>query len=131
MELNQLLSTPPILVCPKENSPFTLYLAISEKAISLVLVQDNDGDKRPIYFFSKVFKGVEICYQKIERLALAIVIIARKLIKYFQGHPIIVKTNYPIKRIFQKPDMAGGMVAWVVEQLEYDIMYAPRNNIKL
>lgn len=56
-ELKKLLSTPPILVCTKDNSPLILYLAASEKAISSILVQDSEGDGRPFYFFSKVLKG--------------------------------------------------------------------------
>lgn len=66
MELQQFLSTPSILVCPKENSPFTLYLVVYEKVARSVLVQDNDWDEWPIYFVSKVLKWVEVRYQKIE-----------------------------------------------------------------
>lgn len=94
------------------------------------MVQDNDEDERPVYFVNKVIKVVEIHYLKIERLALEVVIIVRKLRQYSQGHPIIVKTNYPIKRILKKPDLGGRMIAWRVDLSEYDIMYAPRNNIK-
>lgn len=95
-----------------------------------MLVQDNYGDERAIYFVSKVLKGAKICYQKIERLALAVVITARKLRHYFQGHPIILKMNYPIKGILKKSCLAGRMVAWEVELSEYNITYAPRNIIK-
>lgn len=30
----------------------------------------------------------------------------------------------------KKSDLAGIMVAWEIELFEYDIIYAPRNNIK-
>lgn len=83
VELKQFLFTPPILARSKKTSPLILYLAVSEKEISLVLVQDNDGDERQIYFVSKVLKGAEARYQKIERLALAVVVTARKLRQYF------------------------------------------------
>jgi len=68
--------------------------------------------------------------QKIERLALAVVTTARKLCPYFQSHKIIIYTNYPIKQVLGKPDLAGRMVAWSVELSEYDIQFARRNNIK-
>lgn len=83
MELNQFLSSPLILVRPKENSTLVLYLAVSEKVISSVLVQNDDGEERPVYFVSKVFKRVEIRYQKIERLTLTVVVTSRKLKQYF------------------------------------------------
>jgi len=59
-----------------------------------------------VYFVSKVFKGAELRYQEIERLALAIITTARKLGPYFQSHKIIVKMNYPIKQVLSKPDLA-------------------------
>lgn len=55
---------------------------------------------------------------------------AKKLRKYFQDHPIIVKANYPIKQILKKPDLEDRMVAWVIELSKYDITYLPRNSIK-
>lgn len=48
-----------------------------------------DGEKL-VYFLSKVFKGVELQYQKIEKNTLALVVTARKLRPYFQGHKIAV-----------------------------------------
>lgn len=82
-ESKKFLSSQPILVRPKVKPPFILYLAVSEKAISSVLVHDSEGDERAIYFVSKVLKGEEMCYQKIERPTLAEVYIARKLGHYF------------------------------------------------
>lgn len=84
----------------------------------------KEGEK-PIYFVSKVLKGEKLCYQKIERLALAVVIATRKLRYYFQGHLIIVKTTYPIKQVLNKPDFVGKMVAWAVEFSKYDIKFVP------
>lgn len=62
MELKQFLYASPILVRLKENLPLILYLVVSEKAISSVLAQDNEGEERPVYFVGKVLKGEEIRY---------------------------------------------------------------------
>ncbi|MCI26253.1 hypothetical protein A2U01_0047448, partial [Trifolium medium] len=43
---------------------------------------------------------------------------------------IVVKTDYPIKNVLRKPDLAGRMVAWSVELFEFDITYVPRGAIK-
>lgn len=43
---------------------------------------------------------------------------------------MIVKTNYPIKQVLKKPDLAGRMVACAVELSEYDIKFLPRSSIK-
>ena len=83
-----------------------------------------------MYFVSKVLKGAELRYQKIERLALAVIVTARKLRHYFQGHPITIRAKYPIKQILKKPDLAGRMVKWAVELFEYDINFEPRISLK-
>lgn len=56
------LSAPLVFVRLKEKSPLTLYMAVSNRSLSFVLVQDNDEGERPIYFVSKVYKGVELSY---------------------------------------------------------------------
>jgi hypothetical protein len=93
-------------------------------------VQETKGEEKPIYFVSRTFKGAEAKYQKIEKLSLAVVITARKLRQYFQSHKIVVKTDYPIKIVLRKPDLAGRMVAWAVELSEFDITFSPRGAIK-
>ncbi|GAU44771.1 hypothetical protein TSUD_138830 [Trifolium subterraneum] len=100
------------------------------KALSSALVQEVEGEENPVYFMSRTLRGVETRYQEIERLCLAVVITARKLRQYFQSHQVIVKTNYPIKNVLRKPDLAGRMVAWSVELSEFDITYIPRGPIK-
>jgi len=39
-------------------------------------------------------------------------------------------TDLPIRKVLQKPDIAGRMIRWVVELSEFDIRYEPRGSIK-
>ncbi|XP_068491975.1 uncharacterized protein [Phaseolus vulgaris] len=39
-------------------------------------------------------------------------------------------TDLPIRKVLQKPDVAGKMVRWAVELSEFDIQYEPRGPIK-
>lgn len=48
----------------------------------------------------------------------------------FLGHPIIINTNYPIKQVLKKPDLAGKVVAWSIELFEYDITFVLRSSVK-
>lgn len=77
-----------------------------------------------------MLKWEELRYQKIERLILTVVITTWKLRYYFQGYHIIVGTNYPIKEVLKKPNLAGRLVAWAIELSEYDIKFMPRSCIK-
>lgn len=49
---------------------------------------------------------------------------------YLQGYKVFVKTNYPIKQVLKKANLAGRMVSWAVELLVHDIQYVPRGSIK-
>nr|KYP75627.1 Retrovirus-related Pol polyprotein from transposon 297 [Cajanus cajan] len=73
------LTTPPILQRPNHNTDLLLYLAISENAISAVIVQEHQKVQKPIYFISRVLQDTERRYQMIEKLALALVTAARRL----------------------------------------------------
>jgi len=129
-KVKEFLSSPHILHRPSSRAALSLYLSVSDNAMSYVLTEDSEERERPIYFVSKVFKGAKLRYQKIKRLAVAIITTARKLRPYFQSNKIIVKTNYPVKQVLSKPDLAGRMVSWSVELSEYDLQYVPRSNIK-
>ncbi|GAU39516.1 hypothetical protein TSUD_68800 [Trifolium subterraneum] len=84
-QLKVFLASPPILTRPQLGCPLYLYLAVSENSMSSALVQDVKGEERPVYFVSRIFKGAEIRYQKIEKLSLAVVTTARRLRHYFQN----------------------------------------------
>ncbi|KAL0406547.1 UNVERIFIED_CONTAM: Retrovirus-related Pol polyprotein from transposon gypsy [Sesamum latifolium] len=74
--------------------------------------------------------GAEKRYTQIEKLALALVVLARKLRPYFQSHKVIVLTNYPLRHVMTRPDASGRLVKWAVELGEYDIEYQSRTAIK-
>ena len=82
MKLKEYLASPPVLCKPQMGTPLRLYFAITEKAISAVLVQDQDQVQKPIYFVSKVLQGPEVRYQALEKAALAVVFSARRLRHY-------------------------------------------------
>ena len=56
-----------------------LYLSVSEQAVSGVLVRDEETAQTLIYYIDKALQDAETKYPKIEKLALALVVAARKL----------------------------------------------------
>lgn len=50
-----------------------VYLVVSAKAISDVLIKEIFEEHGPIYFISKALQGLETRYQKIKKLALTII----------------------------------------------------------
>jgi len=107
-----------------------LYFAVTELAISSVLVQEQDLVQKPIYFVSKVLQGSEVRYQALEKATLTVVFSARRLRHYFQSFTVVVMTDLPIQKVMQKPNVARRMVRWAVELSEFDVQYEPRGPIK-
>ncbi|KAL0361575.1 UNVERIFIED_CONTAM: hypothetical protein Sradi_3842000 [Sesamum radiatum] len=97
----------PLLVKPLLGDTLHLYISLTSKAISSVLVRDEEGTQTSIYYISKVLNGAKSCYPPIEKMALILVITARKLRPYFLSHPVGVKTNTSLKQVLGKPEASG------------------------
>ncbi|XP_075106773.1 uncharacterized protein LOC142179796 [Nicotiana tabacum] len=96
------ISNPPLLAKPKDGERLFVYLAVSEMAVSAVLIGEDK----------------------------ALVMASRKLRPYFQCHPISVITAYPLRIILHKQELSSRLAKWAIELSEYDIMYQSRTAIK-
>ena len=107
-----------------------LYLVVSDKALSAVLVKQEDKVQKPIYYVSKVLYGAELNYSTIEKFTLAMIIASRKLRPYFRAHAIEVLTNQPLKNVIHSPRASGRLIKWAIKLGEFDIKYKPRLAVK-
>ncbi|GKC71998.1 reverse transcriptase domain-containing protein [Tanacetum coccineum] len=57
-------------------------------------------------------------------------ILRKKLIRYFQAHPIQVLNDKLIKQILAKPEKSGRIAKWAIELGEHEIEFKGRNSIK-
>ena len=87
-----------------------LYLAVSEVAVSAVLVREENKKQKPVFYTSKMLLDAEMRYNDLEKMVLALVTAKKKLRHYFESHQIIVVTNYPIRQIPSKPDLSGRLM---------------------
>ncbi|XP_061371469.1 uncharacterized protein LOC133314049 [Gastrolobium bilobum] len=88
-EIKRQLASLPVLTKPGEKETLIMYLSVGDVAISSVLVRENEEGQQPIYFVSQLLQGEELRYQKLEKVAFALLISARRLRAYFQGHKIM------------------------------------------
>ena len=72
-----------MLAKPRMGENLMLYLSVSEQAVSGVLVREEAMTQTHIYYVSKALQHTKIRYSVIEKLALALVVAARKLRPYF------------------------------------------------
>ncbi|KAK3009678.1 hypothetical protein RJ639_013667 [Escallonia herrerae] len=129
-ELKTYLSSPHLLSKPLSREDLFLYLSVNEVAVSAVLVREEDGVQKPIYYVSKVLQDVETRYPKIDMIALALIISARCLRPNFQSHTIVVLTDQPLRKVLLSPEASGRFVNWLVKLGKFNIQYKPRTAIK-
>ncbi|XP_024025995.1 uncharacterized protein LOC112092918 [Morus notabilis] len=129
-QLKEHIGKPPMLSKPVTGEVLSLYLAVSEHAISSVLTREEKKVQLPVYYTSKRLLDAETRYPQMEKLALALVVTERKLRHYFQAHSVQVLTNHPLRQVLQKPDASGRLLKWSIELSQFDIDYKPRTAIK-
>jgi hypothetical protein len=78
-KLKEYLTNPPLLRRPTEGEILYLYVAVSPSTVSLALVREDAGIQKPVYFTSNALHGEEERYPRIEKLAFALIVSARRL----------------------------------------------------
>ena len=64
-DLKRYLTSPPLLSKPKDGEQLYIYLAVSEGAVSAVLVREEDGKQFPVYYVSKSLLDAETRYTQL------------------------------------------------------------------
>ena len=80
------------------------YITVTSHAVSLVLIWDDSGIQKPVYYVSKSLHEAEVHYLPMEKAILAVVHATQKLPHYFQAHTVIVLTQLPFRSILQSAD---------------------------
>ena len=97
--LKQYLSSPPILSRPKKEEVLYANLSVTNYVISLVLVRNENGVQRTVYYVSKSLQEAKTRYLPLEKVVLAIMHTTRKLSYYFQAHTVMVLTQFPLQAL--------------------------------
>ncbi|XP_074363809.1 uncharacterized protein LOC141704454 [Apium graveolens] len=128
--LKTFLTSPPILARALSREALEVYISASNGSIASVLVKDSEGREAPVYYVSHTLKDAETRYPHVEKLVYALAITSRNLRHCFQGRPIKVMTNQPLKRILHRPDMTWRLAAWTVKLSQFHIEYLSHSAIK-
>ena len=129
-QLKKYLSRPPIMSSPEADEVLYAYIAVAPHAVSLVLIQDDNGIQKPVYYVSKSLHEAEVRYLPLEKAILAVVHATRKLPYYFQAHTVVVLTQLPLKSVLRTADYTGRIAIWSTILGAFDIKYMPRTFIK-
>ena len=72
-QLKEYLSRPPIISSPEADEVLYAYIAVAPHAMSLVLIWDDNGLQKPVYYMSKSPQEAKVRYLPLEKAILAVV----------------------------------------------------------
>ena len=115
---------------PEADEVLYAYIAVALYAVSLVLIRDDNGLQKPVYYMSKLLHEAEVRYLPLEKAILVVVHATQKLPHYFQAHTVVVLTQLPLKSVLRIADYTGRITIWNTNLGAFDIKYIPRTSIK-
>jgi hypothetical protein len=86
--------------------------------------------QRSVYYISKVLFNYETRYNQLQNLLYVILITKRKLLHYFESHPIRLITSYRLREIIGNCLATGRITMWALELMGLDKPYVPQTAIK-
>jgi hypothetical protein len=109
-------------------------VSTSNSAVSVVLVHEKEEEGKlkqiPVYFASEALSGSKIFYSELEKIAYAVIMAARKLRHYLEGHRIRVITNHPLSDLFANREASTRIIKWGAELSEYIVDFERRSAMK-
>ena len=74
-----------------------------------------------MYFISEVLFDSKTRYSQIQKLLYTVLITKRKLCHYFESHPVVVVTSFPLSEVIQSQDTMERTVKWALELMDQGI----------
>eukprot|EP00253_Pinus_taeda_P008794 PITA_08794 len=126
------LTQTPVLTSPQFHNDFIIFSFASEHTIAAVLLQkDDQGNEKPIAFFSRALRDAPLKYQIMEKKAYTLVKGIKDFIVYIlYSHVIAYVLNSVVKDILTQEGLEGKTGKWIASILEYEIEIKPTKLIK-
>jgi hypothetical protein len=92
LELKKMLVSTPILASLVPNEPMLIYIAVTNRVVSVVVVVEREEEgkiiQRLVYYLSEALSNSKQNYPHYQKMTYGVYMAAKKLKHYFQAHPI-------------------------------------------
>jgi RNase H-like domain found in reverse transcriptase/Reverse transcriptase (RNA-dependent DNA polymerase) len=126
--LKDLLCSAPVLALPRQGCTYVLDTDASGGQVGCVLQQEQDGQLRPLGYWSKTLSSAEENYSTTEKEALAVVWSVRLLRPYLERERFTVRTDHSALRwMYTATDSNARVLRWRLALAEFDfsVEYRP------
>lgn len=123
LKIKSVLVSPDVLANPDFNLPFVIESDASDVAVGAVLLQVQDGNRRPIAFFSKKLSDTQQKYAPTEKECLGVILAIEKFRHYVEGSRFTVITDAQSLIWLKKISAEGGsakLIRWALKLQQYD-----------
>lgn len=122
-EIKKAFSESVLLSFPDQSLPYYLNTDCSKTALAGELYQlDSEGNRCPIYFYSRVLSPSEKNYTTTEQELLAIVTCCSKFRQLILGRKVFVETDHQALTFFRQAALTSGrLTRWSLFLQEYDL----------
>jgi hypothetical protein len=127
-KMKQLFSANLTLALPHMDKSVILETDASERGYGGVLMQEQNGKREYVSFYSKCYSSAETRYSTIEKELLAVVRSIEHFKEYLIGRKFKLYTDHkPLKSLMSKDNLSTRLARWMIRIQCYDveIVYKP------
>ena len=118
--LREYLITAPVLAYPDPKLPYTLDTDASLDGIGAVLSQTQDGEERPIAYYSKTLSSSERNYCTTRRELLGVILSVKHFRPYLYGKQFTLRTDHAsLQWLYRRKEPAHQVARWLEMLAEY------------
>ena len=130
-QIKEYMKAPPVLVHPRLDKPFKLYVAASSLTIGSALMQEFEGKERVIAYLSRKMLDPETRYLFAEKHCLCVYYSCTKFQHYLLNAKCVVVSEFGvIKHILSMPILNGRIGKCILALLELDLRYKSAKAVK-
>jgi len=100
--------------------------------MSAILMQEDDQKaKKPIFYASKALVNYQLKYTEIERQCFALVFLIQKFCHFLLGRHTVARVPLnPLKYLLSRPELSEKIGRWAMILQEFDIEISPVTMVK-